>query len=207
MHYGTVFAISADGELTSLHTFNGDDGVWAVYGLVQGSDGYMYGVSDASGTSYLGNGTLFRLSTKKPLTLLHLFKKLDGTTPSSAPIFGSDGRLYGTTADGGLPRGLGYGTVYAFDPAMRTPELHFCYATNPSRTCPTSLITHVGYSVTLSWISANVAACRANGAWNGIRRRAEHYTFRPTQPGTFVYRLDCTGPNGHVSAQTVLTVR
>jgi uncharacterized repeat protein (TIGR03803 family) len=43
-NYGTVFRISTNGALTSLHAFaGGNDGANPYAGLVQGSDGYFYG--------------------------------------------------------------------------------------------------------------------------------------------------------------------
>lgn len=203
---GTVFAITTHGELTTLHTFNGDDGAGSG-ALAQGSDGYIYGVS---GSGYrLKNGTLFRLSTSGLLTTLHLFAQKDGTGPASVPIFGSDGRLYGTTVHDDVPRGSPgrSGTVYAFDlAAPRTPELHLCQYDSHSR-CHRSVKARVGATFALHWTSANVVSCRASGAWNGMRPTAGVLTIRATQPGKFLYRLDCAGPNGPASAQVVVTVK
>ena len=141
-----------------------------------------------------------------PMTL-HLFKTQDGTDPSSAPVFGSDGRLYGTTIRyGGAPGASG--SVYAFDlSAPRVPELHLsktCY--NEFNMCFRPFNTSVGGSVSLDWASANVSACRASGAWHGSQPIGGHFRFVATARGAFVYRLDCTGPNGPASAQVTLTV-
>src|SRR5437667_387178 len=43
---GTVCKIARDGTVTNLHLFGGgDDGVWPMAGLVQGSDGNLYGTT------------------------------------------------------------------------------------------------------------------------------------------------------------------
>jgi len=201
---GTIFAITTAGELTILHSFNGGDGTGPVDALVEGDDGYLYG---AGGGGYQGYGTLYRLSKSGKFMTLHLFTTQDGTHPSSAPIFGGDGRLYGTTIQyGGAPGASG--SVYAFDlSAPRTPELHLtktCY--NEFNMCMRPFNTGVGGYVSLDWASANVSGCRASGAWNGSQPTGGHYKFQATRRGAFLYRLDCTGPNGPVSAQVTLTV-
>ena len=201
---GTVFAMTADGSVTTLHAFNGGDGTGPVGGLVQGSDGNLYGVT---GGGYQGYGTLFRLSPEGRVMTLHLFSPQDGTAPVSTPIFGSDGRLYGTTNYyGGAPGASG--SVYAFDlAAPQTPELYLTKTClNEFYICFKPFNTGVGQPVRLDWASANVSVCRASGAWQGVRPTGGSYTFAPAKPGAFLYRIDCTGPNGHVSAQTTLTV-
>jgi uncharacterized repeat protein (TIGR03803 family) len=57
---GTVFKISTNGALTSLYSFDQDDGAWPTAGLVQGSDGNFYGTT--SGGGLVGGGTVFRLT-------------------------------------------------------------------------------------------------------------------------------------------------
>ena len=205
--YGTLYAITVYGELTTLYTFHGFDGITGgtFGGLVQGDDGFLYGATYGGG--YLGFGTLFRLSMSGQLTTLHLFTEQEGMNPASTPLIGNDGRLYGTTTSR-YPDGNGNGVIYAFDLAARTPELYLCnsYYFSPYAKCRTSFTAHVRTAYTLDWHAANVAACKASGAWNGIRRRSGSIDFQATEPGTFVYRLDCTGPNGHASAQVVVKV-
>jgi uncharacterized repeat protein (TIGR03803 family) len=202
---GTIFAMTTDGELSVLHSFNGGDGTAPVDTLVEGDDGYLYGVG---GGGYQGYGTLYRLAKDgRQFMNLHLFATQDGTHPSSAPIFGSDGRLYGTTIQyGGSPGASG--SVYAFDlSAPRVPELHLsktCY--NEFDMCFRPFNTSVGGYVSLDWAAVNVSACRASGAWNGSRPTGGHYKFQTTQRGAFLYRLDCIGPDGPVGAQVTLTV-
>ena len=201
---GTVFAMTSDGTLTTLHAFNGGDGTGPVGGLVQGSDGTFYGVS---GGGYLGYGTLFRMSPDGQFMTLHLFSPPEGTSPVSAPIFGDDGRLYGTTIQyGGAPGASG--SVYTFDlSAPRTPELHLTKTCiNEFDQCFRPFNTVVGGAVRLDWASANLGTCTAGGAWSGSRPTGGSYTFIATQAGAFVYKLDCNGPNGSASAKVLLTV-
>lgn len=62
---GTIFQISPDGAFVSLHSFDGMDGESPVNGLVQRTNGVLYGVTYGGGklgkTCSLGCGTIFSL--------------------------------------------------------------------------------------------------------------------------------------------------
>lgn len=76
--------------------------------LVEGSDGALYGVA----------GTVFRLEKDgRGAQTFHTFASTagDGQGPMAGLVELSDGFLYGTTAYGGAPSGLGYGTVFRLD--------------------------------------------------------------------------------------------
>ena len=119
---GTVFKISANGALTSLYSFTGgNDGANPDGGLVQGSDGFLYGTTYNGGAS--SNGTVFKISASGALTTLYSFGTvtntngypLDGANPSAGLVQGSDGYLYGTTQYGGTTARCGdndAGTVF-----------------------------------------------------------------------------------------------
>ena len=64
---GTVYKITPGGRLRTLHAFTGGaDGGFSYAGLVQGSDGNLYGTTSSYGAH--GYGTVFRLSVRlKPL--------------------------------------------------------------------------------------------------------------------------------------------
>jgi uncharacterized repeat protein (TIGR03803 family) len=136
-NFGTVFKISTNGALTSLHSFTGtNDGADPNAGLVQGSDGYFYGTTYDGGeytNQYgYGYGTVFRISTNGALTSLHTFTDTnnDGAEPWAGLVQGSDGNFYGTTACGGVPGwnnefGLyGLGTVFKIDTNGVLTTLH-----------------------------------------------------------------------------------
>jgi uncharacterized repeat protein (TIGR03803 family) len=97
---GTVFKITANAVLTSLHSFSGSDGSFPEAGLIQGSDGNFYG------TTYYGGmndwGTVFKITPDGTLTSLYSFTGGDdGGNPQAALVQASDGNLYGSTYDGG----------------------------------------------------------------------------------------------------------
>jgi uncharacterized repeat protein (TIGR03803 family) len=102
---GTVFRISTNGDLTNLYSFTGsNDGASPAAGLVQGSDGSLYGTTQNGGTTNyngLRDGTVFKITTNGALTTLYTFTGNDGASPQAALVQGSDGYFYGTTPQGG----------------------------------------------------------------------------------------------------------
>jgi uncharacterized repeat protein (TIGR03803 family) len=136
--FGTVFKMSPAGTLTTLHRFSGADGRTPFAELVQGSDGYFYGTTEAGGTS--DHGTVFRINSAGTFTTLHDFGGgPDGSTPEGPVVQGRDanlrtsltpwqkqvlqgpivhgrnGNFYGTTAYGGTSTNCGSagcGTVF-----------------------------------------------------------------------------------------------
>jgi uncharacterized repeat protein (TIGR03803 family) len=113
---GTVFRISPGGSYTLLHNFAGHptDGAGPA-GLVQGSDGNFYGMSNGGGSGGCsgGCGTVFRITPSGSETVLYSLgsQTEDGTGPylSAGLVQGSDGNFYGTTMSGGTNNA---GTVF-----------------------------------------------------------------------------------------------
>jgi uncharacterized repeat protein (TIGR03803 family) len=71
-------------------------------GLVQGSDGSLYGTTSQGGAS--NAGTIFRISTNVVFTNLYSFTGgADGGSPAAGLVQGPDSQLYGTTTAGGNP--------------------------------------------------------------------------------------------------------
>ena len=105
---GTIYQVTPAGALTTLYTFTGgSDGSQPYSGLVQGSDGSLYGETSVGGAG--GNGTIFKLTPAGALTTLYTFSDGDGAQPQSGLVQGGDGGFYGTTSAGGAN---GAGTVF-----------------------------------------------------------------------------------------------
>jgi uncharacterized repeat protein (TIGR03803 family) len=112
---GTVFKMTPGGTETVLHVFpkTGSDGQTPYAGLIQGSDGNLYGTTYFGGAS--GLGTVFKVTPSGTETILHSFSGgSDGEHPYAGLIQGSDGNFYGTTYQGGIS---GYGTVFKLTPS------------------------------------------------------------------------------------------
>ena len=97
---GTIFRITPNGVLTPLFSFNGTNGSRPLAGLIQATDGHLYGTTAFGGTNG-DNGTVFRITTNGVFTSLLSFSGNNGGSPQAALVQGTDGSLYGTTAFGG----------------------------------------------------------------------------------------------------------
>jgi len=113
-NFGTIFRVGSDGTSFSvLHSFSKDmlsHQLWAEGGLLEGSDGALYGATSAGGA--FDSGTVFRVNKDgSGYEVLYNFGAdiFDGYNPSGL-VEGIDGTLYGTTLYGGTN---GYGTVFA----------------------------------------------------------------------------------------------
>ena len=112
---GTVFKISPLGEISILHSFNGEDGARPSAGLTFANDGFLYGTTERGGpVGAIGPGTVFKISPSGNFTSLAYFSRTNGSLPEADLIQASDGNFYGTTSDGGLE---GHGTVFRVTPS------------------------------------------------------------------------------------------
>jgi uncharacterized repeat protein (TIGR03803 family) len=110
--YGTVFSLAQHGGgftvLLNLDNYT-TGGTPSYDGLVQGSDGVLYGTAYRGGT--MGYGTVFKLNPDG--SGFEVLLAFDGATTGGQPfgglMLGADGALYGTTSSGGSG---GQGTVF-----------------------------------------------------------------------------------------------
>jgi len=97
---GTAFKMTTNGSLTTLVSFNNSvNGGYPEAGLVQGSDGNLYGTTTENGLG--GNGTIFKMTTNGLLVTLFFFEGTNGCLPEASLVQGADGNFYGTTFNGG----------------------------------------------------------------------------------------------------------
>jgi uncharacterized repeat protein (TIGR03803 family) len=146
--YGTIFRITTNGTLTTLHSFNENngDGDGARAGLLLASDGNFYGTT-------LDN-TVFEMTPDGTFTTLHTFSGPDGLSPIAALVQGTDGSLYGTTSARG---GSGYGTIFRIimPPVFRTITrttggVALTWSAISNQTCQVQYTTNLASS---NWIS------------------------------------------------------
>ena len=130
--YGTVFKIQTDGTAyTILYDFkpyhSDEDGSTPYAGLLEGSDGVLYGTTEYGGRGF---GTIFKIHKDgSGYSVIYRFAGAsynDGEAPLSDLIEDADGTLYGRTWTGGTwmtgngtifriqKDGTGYAMLYSF---------------------------------------------------------------------------------------------
>jgi len=121
-------ALSAQ-QLNQLAYFTGPNGNAPNGDLTLDAAGNVYGTTFYGGKYGTdGPGTVFKLTRKGSgwiFSSLYDFTGYnDGGTPWGGVIFGPDGALYGTTAEGGR---YGHGTVFKLQPPATRCATAFCY--------------------------------------------------------------------------------
>jgi uncharacterized repeat protein (TIGR03803 family) len=120
---GTVFKVTPEGVLTTLHSFTGaDDGSAPLSALIQSVDGSFYGTTSTGGED--AQGTIFRITPGGLLTTLHDFSYDQDYVSNGTLLQASDGNFYGTTEYGGSSF---FGTVFKLTPGGAYTTLYnFC---------------------------------------------------------------------------------
>ena len=90
---GSLFRLTSDGILTTLHMFDPSTEGFGPRALVEGPDGLLYGALFAGGPTSLGS--VFRASLNGDVTVLHSFPDATSQNPISALTLASDGNFYG----------------------------------------------------------------------------------------------------------------
>jgi len=118
--FGSVFKLNPDGSgYTVLYNFGTTPDGNYPWGVIQGSDGALYGTTRQGGAN--GQGTVFKLAADgSGYTNLHSFyPSTDGGQPFSGLVEGANNLLYGITAHGGQTiNGTvnAFGTIYQMNP-------------------------------------------------------------------------------------------
>jgi uncharacterized repeat protein (TIGR03803 family) len=117
IYSGTVFRITPGGELTTLYNFCSqvssqgvcEDGATPYAGLVQATDGNLYGTTTIGG---IEDGTIFEITPSGAFTSLYNFcsEASSGCSPYAGLVQATNGELYGTTESGGTEGG---GTLFS----------------------------------------------------------------------------------------------
>jgi uncharacterized repeat protein (TIGR03803 family) len=93
---GVVFKMTPGHAVSVLHNFDDTkDGGFPNGGLVQATDGNLYGTDDSN---------LFRITTGGTFTVVHTFTFSTGASPCDTLIQHTNGVLYGMTLQGGAAR-------------------------------------------------------------------------------------------------------
>ena len=140
---GTVYTITPQGTLTTLHSFSGPDGANPGKEAIVGANGNLYGTTLFGGAN--DAGTVYTISSAGTFTSLYSFTGGDdGAYPKAQLVQGADGDFYGTTLNGGGKAGLkrcgsiGCGTAFKITPQGTLTTLHD-FSGDPEPSIPGSL--------------------------------------------------------------------
>jgi uncharacterized repeat protein (TIGR03803 family) len=115
---GVVYKLTSAGVFTVLHNFDSTSrslGILPTTGLVQGSDGFLYGVTSGGGANL--DGTLFKIKTDgTSFSVIHDFDASHGSVPYSQPLLHTNGNIYGQTNSGGAH---GDGVLYSLSAGLK----------------------------------------------------------------------------------------
>jgi uncharacterized repeat protein (TIGR03803 family) len=178
-----------------IYTFTGASGAYPYGPLIADASGALYGTTSYGGASLTsgnnGFGTVYKLtppaSGKRAWnhTILYSFTGLaDGGYPESGVVMDAQGALYGTTYQGGGPRG--WGVVYKLAPpasgtgAWTYTRLH-AFGQNPDGTDNQFDATNPMGGVILNPNGAVFGTGASGGCYNGF---GSVYKLKPPVSGT-----------------------
>jgi len=124
---GTVFKITPDGTLTTVHNFTGLDGALPGAGLIQATNGNFYGTTEVGGAINYAYGTIYMLTPSGAVKTLHSFDSADGASPFDKLVEATDGSFYGTTGYGGVSN---LGTIFRITAGGALTTLHSFHGTD-----------------------------------------------------------------------------
>lgn len=124
---GTVFEITPQGKLTTLHSFCSQtdcpDGAQPLSGLTLGTDGNFYGTTIGGGSTF--SGTAYRISPTGNFAVLYSFCSrtacADGAEPAGTLALATNGKFYGTAPLGGETDG---GSIFQLTPSGLETVVH-----------------------------------------------------------------------------------
>ncbi|HEV2176545.1 MAG TPA: choice-of-anchor tandem repeat GloVer-containing protein [Terriglobia bacterium] len=121
----------------TLHSFDKTDGAFPLAGLVQATNGNLYGTTAGGGSSStcsFGCGTIFKITPGGTVTTLYSFCSVsscaDGRNPVAPLVQATDGNFYGTTEFEGANDN---GTVFKITSSGTLTTLHSFDSTDGSQ--------------------------------------------------------------------------
>ncbi len=191
---GTVFRITTNGNVTILHSFAFiPDGAEPEAGLVQGSDGNLYGTTYYGGTNSDYAGTVFRISPSgSGYSVLHSFGSTgDGAMPVAGLVQGSDGNFYGTTEYGGTNND---GTLFRISPSG-SYSLLYSFRGIPDGIGPLAVL--------VQGSDGNFYGTTANGGTNNSEGTVFKLTIPLNPPANQISAIQVAGTNVLVTLPSV----
>lgn len=201
--YGTVFRISRSGVFKKIYDFTiaaGNAGYLPQAGVIQASDGNLYGAAGGGGAE--GLGAIYQLTLSGVATLEASFGGASGYGPIDALVQGSDGKLYVTTQSGGGNNSHGVpdqGSIDVFNAGLPAPKPGILRFTPASG--------HVGTKVTISqgpYIGATVVKFHGKSAT--FKVKGSEFIIATVPAGATSGPISVTTPGGKAVSTHSFTV-
>jgi uncharacterized repeat protein (TIGR03803 family) len=194
--FGVIFKITATGQFTVLHEFNGgSDGYEPLAGLIQASDGNFYGTTLAAGS--LNGGTLYRISPAGEFAVIYNFDPATYGFPETTPMQHTNGKLYGETGTGcwgGAPT-CSTPTIYNLDLGLK-PFVRFL----PEAGNPGDTVQLLGQGFT------GTSAVSFNGIAASFNVVSDTFLTVSVPAGATTGRITVTIPTGELTSDRNFTV-
>jgi uncharacterized repeat protein (TIGR03803 family) len=197
---GTVFRISTSGSFAKVYDFTtASIGTHPTSGVIQASDGNLYGVTPGGGE---GLGSIYQLTLGGVATLEASFGGATGNFPDGALVQGSDENFYVTTSSGGGTNVNGVadaGTIDVFMAGLPLPKpgiLGFVPSSGP-----------VGTKVTIGlgpYIGATVV--KFNGTSATFKVPGSEFITATVPAGATTGFISVATPGGTVTSKQKFTV-
>ncbi len=140
--YGTVFEVTASGTLTTLVSFTKTNGQQPFAGLIQGSDGNLYGTTIAGGSNNLG--TVFQLNTTTS-------DNVSFSSSTTIPITTSDYAINGSALNLNLVYAPVAGTVLTVIHNTGTTPINGTFTNLPNGGTITATYNGIAYAFTANY--------------------------------------------------------
>jgi|HubBroStandDraft_5_1064220.scaffolds.fasta_scaffold00761_2 uncharacterized repeat protein (TIGR03803 family) len=196
---GTVFRLSTSGNFTKIYDFTvADVGVYPKTGVIQASDGNLYGVTPGGG---IGLGSIYQLTLGGVATAEASFGNASGNFPEGGLVQGSDGNFYVTSSSaGGSSNGVtDAGTIDVFSAGLPLPKpgvLGFVPSSGA-----------VGTRVTIGlgpYIGAT--SVKFNGTSATFKVPGSEFVISTVPTGATSGSISVTGPGGTTTSKEKFTV-
>jgi uncharacterized repeat protein (TIGR03803 family) len=192
---GAIFKITLSGQENILYSFNAsaNDGYSPSSGVIQASDGNLYGTTPGNGANINTSfGAVFKVTLSGQESLVYTFQGLsasDGQVPEAGLIQGVDGNFYGTTSEGGS--GIS-GTVFKLTPGgVETVLSNFNAGVN-------------GYSPNASLFQASDGNLYGINTLGGVHADGTVFQVTPQGVTNLVYAFGASSGDGQESQANLI---
>jgi len=199
--YGVVFRITPQGAFTNLADFVPPTGIYPEGGMIQASDGNLYGTTVNGGPSDCLCGSVYQLTLAGVLTEVTGFEDVNnGRWPLSVPLQAANGLIYVTTSRGpSLTTHDGGGAIVQSNNGLSKPKPTIV------RFNPTS--GKVGASVTISGTNfIGTSGVTFNGKAATFTVRSTNSITATVPAGATTGPIKVTNAGGSATSTAVFTV-